>query len=43
MRTFVESLRRLYVQGRVTKKKIDGYLANGKINEEEYKYILGLN
>ena len=40
MRTFVESLRRLYKQGRIAIAKLDGFLNEGKINQEEYDYIL---
>lgn len=41
MRTFVESLRRLYKAGRITVEKLQEFLAAGKINEEEYAYIIG--
>ena len=40
MRTFVESLKRLYAQKRVTKEKIDSYKESGKITEEEYEFII---
>jgi hypothetical protein len=40
MRTFVESLKRLYKAGRITKEKLDSFLASGKITQEEYNYIL---
>ena len=41
MRDLVESLHRLYKNGKVTKEKIDTLLAEGKITEEEYEYIIG--
>lgn len=41
MRTFVESLKRLYKAGRVTIEKLEGFLAGGKISQEEYDYIIG--
>lgn len=41
MRTFVESLRRLYRQGRVTIAKLQQFLSEGKINQEEFDYIVG--
>lgn len=40
MTEFVESLCRLYNEGRVTKAAIDGFFKSGRINEEEYKYIV---
>ena len=41
MRTFVESLRRLYVAGRITREKIASFLESGKITQEEFDYIVG--
>lgn len=41
MRTLVESLKRLYLQGKVTKEHIDEMYVNGKITADEYKYIIG--
>lgn len=41
MRTFVESLRRLYRQHRITIEKLQQFLAEGKISQEEYDYIIG--
>ena len=35
MRILVESLKRLYESGRVTKDRV----ASGKISQEEYEYI----
>lgn len=40
MTEFVESLCRLYNEGRVTKTVIDSFLESGKINRQEYDYIL---
>ena len=40
MRTFVESLRRLYKAGRVTLEKLNAFLNEGKINQAEYDYIV---
>ena len=39
---FVESMRRLYRDGKVSKKKILELYENGKIAEEEKLYILAL-
>ena len=39
MSTFVESLKRLYIAGRITVEKLDGLLTDGKITQEEYDYI----
>ena len=41
MRTLVESLKRLYEQGKVTKEHINEMYQNGKITTDEYWYILG--
>ncbi len=41
MRPFVESLRRLYIAGRITIQKLESFLAEGKINDAEYAYIVG--
>ena len=38
-RKFVESLRRLYIGGKVTLEQVKAYLASGKITDEEYDYI----
>ena len=40
MSDFVESLRRLYKAGRVTLAKLQQMMAQGKITEEEYNYII---
>ena len=39
MRPLVESLRRLYKSGKITKEKVDELYNNNKITEEEYNYI----
>ena len=41
MRIFVESLRRLYLAGKVSLEKIKRYLADSKITVDEYDYIVG--
>ena len=41
MRTLVESLKRLYSQGKVTREHIDRMYQQGKLTTEEYWYILG--
>lgn len=41
MSTLVESLKRLYECGRLTKEQIAQRVVKGTINEEEYKYITG--
>lgn len=40
MSTMVESLKRLYGQGKVTKAKLDAMLAEGKLTQVEYDYIV---
>jgi hypothetical protein len=40
MNTLIESLRRLYIDGKVTLVKLDGLLTTAKITQEEYDYIL---
>lgn len=42
-RQFVESLKRLYKDGKVTEEKICELYVSGKINEEEKVYILEVN
>lgn len=42
MRTLVESLRRLYLAGKLTLEQIQARLERGTINREEYDYIVGL-
>lgn len=42
MRAFVESLKRLYACNKICISDVERQLENGKINEEEYKYISGL-
>ena len=41
MRTLVESLKRLYDAGRLTKDQIKERVAKGTITRAEYKYITG--
>lgn len=41
MRTLVESLRRLYLSGRLTLEQIHERLEKGTITQEEYEYIIG--
>jgi hypothetical protein len=40
MRIFIESLSRLYLEGKITKEKLGELLQEHKITEEEYQYIL---
>ena len=40
MNALIESLKRLYQNGQVTKEKIDGLLKEKKINHDEYEYIV---
>lgn len=42
MRQFVESLKRLYANGKLDEKKIVELFESGKISEEEKNYILGV-
>lgn len=41
MRQFVESLRRLYRDGRLPLEKIKEYADSGKITSAEFDYITG--
>ena len=41
MRILVESLKRLYAKGQVTKEKIEEMVTKGTIQPEEKLYILG--
>jgi len=41
MRTLVESLKRLYKKGKVTKEKLQNMVDEGTITEIEYEYITG--
>lgn len=41
MRILVESFKRLYESGRVTKEELLNRVSNGKITQEEYEYITG--
>lgn len=40
MSQFVESLARLYNNGRIEKTVIDNLFTSGKINRQEYDYII---
>lgn len=41
MKTLVESLKRLYTKGRLTKAQIAERVTKGTITEDEYEYITG--
>lgn len=41
MRTVVESLKRLYKKGSLTKEQIRERVEKGTITKDEYKYITG--
>lgn len=41
MRQFVQSLRRLYLAGRITLEKVQEYVSKGTITTEEYDWITG--
>lgn len=41
MRMVVESFKRLYNKGTLTKEQVKERVANGKITEDEYTYITG--
>ena len=43
MRTLVESLRRLYQNGKVTIEKLQEMYNQGKITYPEYEYIIGVS
>lgn len=40
---FVESIRRLYKDGKVSKEKVIEFFQSGKITEEEKRFILNAN
>lgn len=42
MRILVESMKRLYAAGRVTRDKLEQMLAEEKINRKELNYITGI-
>jgi hypothetical protein len=42
MRQFIESLKRLYVNGKLDKEKVITLFKDGKITENEKEYILGV-
>lgn len=41
MRTLVQSLRRLYLKGKVTIEKLQSMVDAGTITQEEFDYITG--
>jgi hypothetical protein len=41
MSRLVESLKRLYTQGKVSEDKLNEMVMSGKISKEEFEYILG--
>lgn len=41
MRILVESLKRLYNSGKISKKDVKARVVSGKITEDEYEYIAG--
>ena len=41
MRQFVESIKRLYANGKLTEEKVVELFESGKITENEKNYILG--
>lgn len=41
MSTLVESLKRLYLKGKLTKEQIKARVVKGTITTDEYKYITG--
>ena len=41
MKTLVESLKRMYKKGILTKKQIAERIAKGSISADEYEYITG--
>lgn len=43
MNQFVESMKRLYADGKVSEKKIVDLCKNGKITEVELNYILNID
>nr|DAR52936.1 MAG TPA: hypothetical protein [Bacteriophage sp.] len=42
MSTFIESLKRLYESGRVTKEEILNRVISGKITQEQYNELMGI-
>lgn len=43
MRAFVESLRRLYADGKIKVEKVNAFLTSGKITAAEAAYVKGEN
>nr|DAM32827.1 MAG TPA: hypothetical protein [Bacteriophage sp.] len=42
MSTFIESLKRLYESGRATKEEILDRVVSGKITQEQYNELMGI-
>lgn len=40
MNDFIDSLKRLYFQNKITSKKLNDMLIEKKITKDEYKYII---
>jgi hypothetical protein len=40
MNTFIESLKRLYSQNKITIQKLDALLAEGKITQSQYDEVV---
>jgi hypothetical protein len=40
MSTLVESMKRLYKSGKITKEQVEERLNTGKISQSEYEYIV---
>ena len=40
-RILVESMKRLYQSGKITKANVKARVKSGKITEDEYEYIIG--
>ena len=43
MRQFIESLRRLYINGMISEEKINKLFNDSKITNDEKKYILNID
>ena len=41
MRILIESLKRLYKSGKITKENVSARVKSGKITKDEYEYIAG--
>ena len=42
MSTFIESIKRLYESGRVTKEEILDRVVSGKITQDQYNELMGI-